>query len=55
MEEEEDDGEEEEALDGNFGILGEEVVSSEEDAVFLITELAVEGGEEIAGASAVRS
>ena len=42
--------------EGNFGILGEEVVSREEVVVFLITGLAVGGGKEIGGASvAVRS
>ena len=42
--------------EGNFGILGEEVVSTEEVVVFLITGLVVGGGEEIGGASvAVRS
>ena len=48
--------EEEASDDGNFGILGEEVISSEEDVVLLITEFNVGGGEEIEGASAaVRS
>ena len=47
--------EEEEASEGNFGILGEDIFSSEEDVVVLITEFDVEC-EEIEGASSgVRS
>ena len=47
--------EEEEASAGNFGILGEDIFSSEEDVVVLITEFELEY-EEIEGASSgVRS
>ena len=39
--------------EGNFGILGEEVASTEEVVVFLITGLTVGGDEEIEGPFAI--